>query len=117
MLGLQEVGGADAQSQLDSFCDVLEEVCKRIGDNGGSKFDKVFASLESLMSEPSKRLRMGNLSEEQQNKFSMLMNFVVASINLVGMGDQAEASLKVWEGILFKDNNNIVGSEKQLVFK
>ena len=30
---------------------------------------------------------------------------------LVDMADQAEASLKVWEGILFKDNN-ILGSLK-----
>ena len=31
---------------------------------------------------------------------------------LVGMADQAEACLKVWEGILFKDDNNIDGSLK-----
>ena len=40
------------------------------------------------------------------------MNFIVASITLVGIGDQAEACLKVWEGILFKDDSNFVGSEK-----
>ena len=31
---------------------------------------------------------------------------------LVGMADQTEACLKVWEDILFKDDNNIVGSLK-----
>ena len=32
VLGLWEAGAADAQSQLDVFCDVLEEVCKTTGD-------------------------------------------------------------------------------------
>ena len=31
---------------------------------------------------------------------------------LIGMADQAEAWLKVWESILFKDDNNIVESLK-----
>ena len=52
------------------------------------------------------------MSEEQLKKFSILINFIVASINLVAVGNQAEASLKVWDGILFQDDNNIVGSEK-----
>ena len=51
VLGLREVGAADAQSQLDVFCEVLEEVCKTTGDDGNSKFNKVFASIKNLMSD------------------------------------------------------------------
>ena len=46
VLGLWEVGGANAQSQLAVFCEVLEEVCKTTGDNGNSKFNKVFALIK-----------------------------------------------------------------------
>ena len=43
MLGLQEVAAADAQSQLDAFCEGLEEVYKTTAsDDGGSKFNKAF---------------------------------------------------------------------------
>ena len=49
VLGLREVGAADAQSQLDIFCEVLEEVCKTTGDDGNTKFNKVFASIKNLM--------------------------------------------------------------------
>ena len=48
-LGLGKVGAADAQSQLDVFCEVLEEVCKTTGDDGNTKFNKVFASIKNLM--------------------------------------------------------------------
>ena len=51
MMGLQEVRATDAQSQLDAFCEVLEEVCKTTGDDGNSKFNKVFASIKNLMSD------------------------------------------------------------------
>ena len=33
-------------------------------------------------------------------------------ILLVGMADQVEACLKMWEGIMLKDDENIVGSVK-----
>ena len=49
VFGLQEVGAADAHSQLDIFCEVLEEVCKTTGDDGNTKFNKVFASIKNLM--------------------------------------------------------------------
>ena len=39
------------QSQLDVFCEVLEEVCKTTGDDGNSKFNKVFASIKNLMND------------------------------------------------------------------
>ena len=50
-LGLGKVGAADAQSQLDVFCEVLEVVRKTTGDDGNSKFNKVFASIKNLMSD------------------------------------------------------------------
>ena len=53
-----------------------------------------------------------NLSQEQQKKILNVNEFYCGLHFLVGMADQAEACLKVWEGILFKDDNNIVGSLK-----
>ena len=53
-----------------------------------------------------------NLSKEQQKKILNVNEFYCGLHFLVGMADQAEACLKVWEGILFKDDNNIVGSLK-----
>ena len=49
VFGLQEVGAADAQSELDIFCEVLEQVCKTTSDDGTTKFNKVFASIKNLM--------------------------------------------------------------------
>ena len=134
VLGLREVGAADAQSQLDVFCEVLEEVCKTTGDDGNCKFNKVFASIKNLMSDrcatqkkfnnlfveyrkqivPLALKDQGweNLSQEQQKKILNVNEFYCGLHFLVGMADQAEACLKVWEGILFKDDNNIVGSLK-----
>ena len=51
VLGLRQVGAADAQFLLDVFCEVLEVVCKARGDDGNSKFNKVFASIKNLMSD------------------------------------------------------------------
>ena len=50
-MGLRQVGAADAQFLLDVFCEVLEVVCKARGDDGNSKFNKVFASIKNLMSD------------------------------------------------------------------
>ena len=48
-MGLWEAGAADAQSQLDVFCEVLEEVYKITGDDEESKFSKAFALIKNFM--------------------------------------------------------------------
>ena len=47
------------------------------------------------------------MSEEQQKEFLNVNEVYYGLRFLVGMADQAEACLKVWESILFKDGNNI----------
>ena len=103
-------------------------------DDANSKFNKIFASIKNLMSDGCATQKKfnnlfvqyrkqivplalkdegwQNLSEEQQKKNLNVNEFYRGLHFLIGMADQAEAWLKVWESILFKDDNNIVGSLK-----
>lgn len=49
VLGLQEVGAADAQFRGDLFCELSDKVCKTASDDGDSKFNKAFALMKNLI--------------------------------------------------------------------
>ena len=46
--GLQEVGAADVQSQLDLFCEILDDVCSCLG-NKNKIINKTFINTKSLI--------------------------------------------------------------------
>ena len=58
-------------------------------------------------------MKGGKICQRNNKKKILNINEFYRGLHfLVGMADQAEAWLKVWEIILFKDDNNIVGSLK-----
>ena len=129
-VGLREVGGADAQSQLDLFREILEDVGGSLskGNGNGNFTNLVFKSIKNLMSDrcatqkkfnnlftkfrkellPDVIKNLENLSNDQQQYLGNVNDFFCDLHFLVGLADQAEACLKVWENIIFKGQN--VGS-------
>ena len=58
-------------------------------------------------------MKGGKICQRNNKKKNLNVNEFYRGLHfLIGMADQAEAWLKVWESILFKDDNNIVGSLK-----
>ena len=128
VVGMREVGGADAQSQLDLFEEVFDEVCESFGNEKENLISKSLVSNKNLMSDrcatqkkfnnlfiefrknvlPHTIKNFNDLSLEQQKKMANVNQFFCGLHYLVGLADQGEACLKVWERILFKDQK--VGS-------
>ena len=130
VVGLREVGGADAQSQLDLFKEVLEDVGGSLSNrNGCGNFKNLlFKSIKNLISDrcatdkkfnnlftkfrkellPDVIKNWENLSNDQQQSLGNGYEFFCGLHFLVRLADQAEACLKVWENINFTGQN--VGS-------
>ena len=51
VVGMREIGGADAQSQLDLFQELLDEVGENLGKGGNDFGKKVFLNIKNLMSD------------------------------------------------------------------
>ena len=74
VLGLQEVGAADAQFRGDLFCELSDKVCKTTSDDGDSKFNKAFALMKNLIGDryvtqkKFNNLSVEYLTKEQQKK-------------------------------------------------
>ena len=107
--GLREVGAADAQSQLDLFCEILEDVCSCL-ENKDEVINKTFVNIKNLMSDrcnTQKKINklfvefrknilkhtsnFGDLSQMEQQKMVVVNQFFCGLHYLVGLADQAEA--------------------------
>ena len=128
VVGMREIGGADAQSQLDLFQELLDEVGENLGKGGNDFGKKVFLNIKNLMSDrcavqkkfnnlfiklrkeylPDVVRNWSNLSNVEQESFGKVNEFFCGLHFLVGLADQAEACLKVWKKILYNGQN--VGS-------
>ena len=51
VVGMREIGGADAQSQLDLFQELLDEVGENLGKGGNDFGKEVFLNIKNLMSD------------------------------------------------------------------
>ena len=124
--GLWEVRATDAQSQLDLFCEILDDVCCSV-ENKQKIINKTFINIKNLMSDLCNTQKKFNklfvefrknilkhtvnfhdLSKIEQEKMVEVNQFFCGLHYLVGLVDQAEACLKIWESIIHKDRK--VGS-------
>ena len=124
--GLREVRATDAQSQLDLFCEILEDVCCSV-ENKQKIINKTFINIRNLMSDLCNTQKKFNklfvefrknilkhtvnfhdLSKIEQEKLVEVNQFFCGLHYLVGLVDRAEACLKIWESIIHKDRK--VGS-------
>ena len=51
VVGMREIGGVDAQSQLDLFQEVLDEVGENLGKGANDFGKKVFSNIKNMMSD------------------------------------------------------------------
>ena len=120
LVGMREVGAADAQTQLDLFQAILGKVCDSLENKDEiiwSTFINKKFDVRSLCS-PKKNLIIYSLNSEKiflkipqktlihilwsnKKKWLKLINFFCGLHYLVGLADQAEACLKVWEKMLY----------------
>ena len=117
--GLREVGAVDAQSQLDLFCEILDDVCSCLENKDGI-INKTFINIKTLMSDRCNTqkkkffvefrknilkhtINFDGLSQMEQEKMVEVSQFFFGLHYLVGLADQAEACLKIWESIIHKD--------------
>ena len=122
--GLREVGAADAQ--LDLFFQILDYVCSCL-ENKDEVINKTFINIKSLMSDRCNTqkkinklfvefrknilkhtINFDDLSQMKQEKMIEVNQSFCGLYYLVGLADQAEACLKIWESIIHKDQK--VGS-------
>ncbi|XP_066914210.1 uncharacterized protein [Clytia hemisphaerica] len=94
-LGLRESATGDAQTQLDVFMEVLNDIGKL--DNNSQFLNQAIELWE-------------NLSEKERQSLSKVNEFFCGLHFLVALADQAEASLKIWENLCFPDGK--VGSKQ-----
>ena len=125
---MREIRGADAQSQLDLFQEVLHEIGENLRKGGNDFGKKIVSNIKNLVSDgcavqkkfnnlfiklrkeylPDVVRNWGNLSNVEQESFGKINQFFCGLHFLVGLADQAEACLKVLENILYNGQN--VGS-------
>ena len=115
--GLREVRATGAQSQLDLFCEILDDVCNSM-ESKQKIINKTFINIKNLMSDQCNTHKKFNklFVEFRKNILKHTVNFDDLDVNqffcgshyLVGLVDQAELCLKIWESIIHKDRK--VGS-------
>ena len=113
--------------QLDLFCEILDDVCSSL-ENKDEVINKTFVNIKNLMSDrcnTQKKLvsclwnlektfwniqstLITSLRWNEQEKMVEVNQFFCGLHYLVGLDDQAEACLKIWESIIHKDKK--VGS-------
>ena len=82
--GLRCVGGGDAQTQLDTVKEVINDISDSVIKDNNSILPDVISNWNSL-------------SVLEQQKLKAVNDFYCGLHFLVALGDQAEASLKMWE--------------------
>ena len=126
--GLREVGAADAQSQLELFCEILDDVCSSVL-NKEEIINKTFINIKNLMSDRCNTqnlfvefrknilkhtVNFDDLSKVEQEKMVQVNQFFCGLHYLAGLANQAEACLKIWENIVHKHRK--VGSIAHVVY-
>ena len=121
--GLRCVGGGDAQTQLDTFKEILSEISESSGNTDSSFISKTFFSIKNPMSDrcatqkkfndlfeeyrssviPDVIDKWNTLTDVEQKNLNSINDFFCGLHFLVGLADQAEASIKLWEGLLIGD--------------
>ena len=121
--GLRCAGGGDTQTQLDTFKEILSEISESSGNTDSSFISQTFFSIKNLMSDrcatqkkinnffqeyrssvtPDVIDKWNTLKDVEQKNFNSLNDFFCGLHCLVGLADQAEASIKLWEGLLIGD--------------
>ena len=132
ILGLREMHEGSASTQLETLKEVLADIAamgNAKSDNSNNSVDKIVASIKNVMSDrcivqkkfneilakyrneilPNVVGGWSQLNESQQNKISNMNDFFCGLHFIVGMADQAEAALKVFDSLLYK-NPQAVGS-------
>ena len=124
--GLRSIGGGDAQTQLNTLKEVVNDLGESVGDDDHF-IKKVFCSIKNLMSDrcatqkkfnkifsefrcsvlPDIVTNWDTLTSEHQQKMKTVNDFYCGLHFLVALGDQAEASLKIWENLLFDDVSKV----------
>ena len=112
---MREIGRTDTESHVDLFKEVLDKVDENLGKGGNDFGKKIFSNIKNLMSDRcgvekkfnnlfiklrkeylTKVVRKwSNLSNVKQESFGKVIEFFCGLHFLVGLGDQAEACLKV----------------------
>ena len=118
--GMREVVAADAPTQLNFFQEILGEVCDSL-ENKDEIIRSTFINIRNLMSDhcavqkkfndlfiefrrnifKNATKNFDSYSAEQQEKMTKVNHFFCGLHYLVGLADQAEACLKVWEKMLY----------------
>ena len=111
--GLRCVGGGDAQTQLDTFKEILSEISENSGNTDSSFISKTFVSSKNLMSHlcatqkkinhlfqeyrssviPNVIDKQYTLTDVEQKNLSSINYFFCELHFLVGLADQYEASI------------------------
>ena len=119
VLGLRPIAAQDAQSQLDVFKEVLDDIGNFSSDE--NFVAKTFASIKNVMSDrcatqkkfnrifteyretviPSVQENWQTLTVDEQKDLAKVNQFFCGLHFIVALADQAEASLKVWEKLLY----------------
>ena len=125
--GLREVGGGDASTQLNTFIEILSDKGEFVGDDENNFVGKTITSIKNTMSDrcatqkkfntlfcefrksvfPNVIENWSNLNLEQQKSLSTVIDFFRGLHFLVGLADQAEACLKVYEKLLIGVDNKV----------
>ena len=119
VLGLRPIAAQDAQSQLDVFKEVLDDIGNFSSDE--NFVARTFASIKNVMSDrcatqkkfnrifteyretviPSVQENWQTLTVDEQKDLAKVNQFFCGLHFIVALADQAEASLKVWEKLLY----------------
>ena len=135
VLGMREVAGGDAETQLNVLKEVMKEVvasesCSPDQANSSSN-NKIIASIRNIMSDrcgvqkkfndlmadyrkeivPEVIAGWAEMSREEQTKLLKMNDFFCGLHLLVAFADQAEATLKLWDKLIHEDK--AVGSLKK----
>ena len=135
VLGMREVAGGDAETQLNVLKEVMKEVvasesCSPDQANSSSN-NKIIASIRNLMSDRCGMQKKFNdlmadyrkervpeviadwteMSREEKTKLLKMNDFFCGLHLLVAFADQAEATLKLWDKLIHEDK--AVGSLKK----
>ena len=130
ILGLREMHEGTASTQLETMKEVLSDIAKMGNQDENSSVAKIVYSIKNLMSDrcivqkkfnelylkfrtdilPNVVDGWSELNEAQQAKLANMNDFFCGLHFIVGMADQAEAALKVFDTLLCGDEK--VGSLK-----
>ena len=128
--GMRDMSGGTAETQFEVLREILEDIASCAPDEKADGHKKLLKSIKNLMSDrcvvqkrfnelvrnyreailPQVVEEWEGLSKEEQDKMSRMNDLFCGLHFIVGLADQAEAALKVWDRLLYGDEK--VGSIK-----